>query len=55
MLTWILVGLVFWILGFGFVMALMRMASNEERASRHIERSLDPFSDVPITQTGSST
>ena len=54
MLTWILVGLAFWILGFGFVMVLMRMASDEDRAARHIERSLDPFSDVPITQFGGS-
>jgi hypothetical protein len=41
-------------LGFGFVMALMRIASDEERAARHIERSMDPFSDVPVMQLGSS-
>ena len=53
MLTWILLGLALWIVGFGFVMVLMRMASDEDRAARHEERNLDPFSDVPITQFGS--
>jgi len=52
MLTWIAVGLVFWIVGFGFLMALMRMASDEDRSARHVEKQLDPFSDVPVTQYG---
>ena len=54
MLTWILVGLALWIAGFGFVMALMRVASDEERGARHLERSIDPFSEVTITQQGRS-
>lgn len=54
MLTWILLGLALWSLGFGFVMVLMQMASDEDRAARHIERNIDPFSDVPITQFGTS-
>ena len=53
MLTWIVLGFALWSIGFGFVMALMWMAGNEDRGARHIERNLDPFSDVPITQFGS--
>jgi hypothetical protein len=52
MLMWIVLGLVGWALGFLFVMILMRMAGNEDRAARHEEKLLDPFSDVSITQTG---
>ena len=51
-MTWTLVGLALWIVGFGFVMVLMRMAGDEDRAARHEERNIDPFSDVPITQLG---
>ena len=54
MLTWIVLGLALWMVGFGFVMVLMRMASDEDRGSRRIERSIDPFSDVAITQFGRS-
>ena len=54
MLTWILLGLALWIVGFGFVMVLMRMAGDEDRGSRRIERSIDPFSDVAVTQFGST-
>jgi hypothetical protein len=52
MLTWTLLGLAFWMMGFGFVMVLMRMAGDEDRGARHFERSIDPFSDVRVTQTG---
>jgi hypothetical protein len=52
MLTWIAVGLAVWILGFGFVLALMRMAGDEDRTARHTERQMDPFSDVTVTQYG---
>jgi hypothetical protein len=52
MLTWTLVGLALWMVGFGFLMVLMRMAADEDRAARHIERSIYPFSDVPITRFG---
>jgi hypothetical protein len=38
--------------GFGFVMVLMRMAGDEDRAARHVERNIHPLSDVPITQFG---
>ena len=52
MLNWIVGGLVFWTLGFLFVLALMRMASDQDRAARHEELLLDPLSDVPVTQYG---
>ena len=51
-ITWIVLGIVGWALGFLFVMILMRMASDEDRAARHEEKLLNPFSDVSITQTG---
>jgi hypothetical protein len=50
--TWIVLGIVGWALGFSFVMILMRMAAGEDRAARHEEKRLDPFSDVSITQMG---
>jgi hypothetical protein len=52
MLSWIVWGLVCWTLGFLFVLALMRMAGDQDRAARHEEKLMDPFSDVSITQTG---
>jgi len=51
MFTWIMLGFVGWALGFLFVMVLMRMAGDEDRAARHEEKRLDLFSDVSITQT----
>jgi hypothetical protein len=52
MLSWILLGLVGWVLGFLFVMVLMRMSGDEDRAARHQQKRLDPYSDVSITQYG---
>ena len=49
---WIVLGFAGWALGFLFVMILMRMAGDEDRAARHEEKRLNPFSDVSITQTG---
>lgn len=48
----ILLGLVGWALGLVIVLALFRMASDEDRAARHAEKRFNPFSDVEITQTG---
>jgi hypothetical protein len=48
----VVLGIVGWVLSFLFVMILMRMAGGEDRAARHEEKRLDPFSDVSITQTG---
>ena len=52
MLTWIVLGFVGWTLGFLFVLVLMRIAGDQDRAARHEEKRLDPYSDVAITQFG---
>jgi len=36
-----------------FLFALMRTASEHDRAARHAERALRPFSDVPVTHINS--
>ena len=51
-LSWILLGLFAWVLGVAFVLALFKMSGDQDRAARHEEKQLDPFSDVTITQTG---
>lgn len=48
--TWIVVGLAGWVLALVFVLLLMRMAGQQDRAARHSEKRLDPFSDVTITK-----
>lgn len=48
--TWILLGLVGWGLGLVFLLLLMRMASRQDRAARHAQKRLDPYSDVTITK-----
>jgi hypothetical protein len=52
-LPWIVLGLVGWALGLMFVLILARMAGDQDRAARHQQKRLDPFSDVTITQLGS--
>ena len=54
MLTWIIGGLTLWALGFLFLLVLMRMAGDQDRAARHEEFLMNPLSDVPITRFGSS-
>lgn len=51
-LTWILLGLVGWGLGLLFLLLLMRMAGRQDRAARHAQKRLDPYSDVTITKIG---
>jgi hypothetical protein len=51
-LSWIVLGIVGWTLGLLFVLALMRMAGNQDRAARHAQKRLDPNSDVTITRFG---
>ena len=51
--TWILWGAVCWTAGFLIVLALFRMAGDQDRAARHAEKHLHPYSDVTITQIGS--
>jgi hypothetical protein len=49
-LGWILLGLVLWGLGSIFVFALFSMARDQDRAARHEEKRIVPYSDVTITQ-----
>jgi hypothetical protein len=49
---WILLGIVVWVLGALFVMVLMRMAGDQDRAARHSQKSVDPYADVTITRSG---
>jgi hypothetical protein len=51
-LGWILLGLVGWALGLVVVLALFRMSGDQDRAARHEQKRLDPYSDVTITRTG---
>jgi hypothetical protein len=49
---WIVLVLVGWALGLGFTLLLLRMASDQDRAARHQEKLLFPYSDVTITRIG---
>ena len=51
-LSWIVLGLVGWALGLAFVLVLMRMAGDQDRAARHEQKRIDPHSDVTITRSG---
>ena len=51
-LTWVVLGVVGWLLGLLFVLVLMRMAGDEDRAARHEQKRIDPYSDVTITRSG---
>jgi hypothetical protein len=51
-LNWIVLGLVGWALGLVLVLALFRMAGDQDRAARHEQKRLDPYSDVTITRAG---
>ncbi len=48
---WILLALVGWALGLLFLMILMRMAGDQDRAARHEQKRMDPYSDVTITRS----
>jgi hypothetical protein len=52
-LSWIMLGLVGWAAGLVFVLILMRMSGDQDRAARHEQKHLDPYSDITITQAGS--
>ena len=53
--TWIVVGLAGWAFALVFVLLLMRMAGEQDRAARRGEKKLDPFSEVTITKLDKST
>jgi hypothetical protein len=49
LIVWIVV---VWVLGALVAVILLRMAGDQDRAARHMEKELHPFSDVTITQSG---
>ena len=49
---WILLGVVVWGLCLLVVLVLMRMAGDQDRAARHAQKSLDPFTEITITRPG---
>jgi len=49
LIVWIAV---VWVLGALIAVILLRMAGDQDRAARHMEKELSPFSDVTITQNG---
>ena len=51
-LAWIMLGVVGWLLGLLFVLVLMHMAGDQDRAARHEQKRIDPNSDVTITRMG---
>ena len=51
-LSWILLGLIGWAVALLLILILMRMSGAQDRAARHEQKRLDPFSDVTITKVG---
>jgi hypothetical protein len=51
-MDWILLGIVGWVLCLLVVLILLRIAGDEDRAARHTQKSIDPYSDVTITRSG---
>lgn len=51
-LGWVLLGLVGWAFGLVILLALFRMSGDQDRAARHEQKRLDPYSDVTITRAG---
>ena len=49
---WILLGVVVWALCLLVVLVLLRMAGDQDRAARHTQKDVDPFSDITITRPG---
>jgi hypothetical protein len=52
-MDWIVLGFVGWGIGIMFVLILMRMAGDQDRVARHVQKDIDPYSDVTITREGS--
>jgi hypothetical protein len=51
-INWIVLGLVAWALGLLVVLTLVRVAGRADRAARHEQKRIDPYSDVTITRSG---
>jgi hypothetical protein len=49
--SWIVLGLVGWGVGLVIVLTLFRMSGDQDRAARHEQKRLDPYSDVTITRS----
>ncbi len=49
---WIVLGIIAWALGLMLVLALLRISGDQDRAARHAQKRLDPYSDITITQLG---
>ena len=52
MFDWIMIVLVVWFIGALVAIVLVRMAGDQDRAARHMEKAISPFSDVTITHHG---
>ena len=50
--SWILLGLIGWVLGLLLILIVMRMAGARDRAARYEQKRLDHFSDVTTTKGG---
>jgi hypothetical protein len=53
-LSLIMLGLVGWAVGLVFVLILMRMSADQDRAARHQQKRLVPYSDITVTEFGST-
>ena len=51
-LNWIVLGLAGCAFGLVFLVSLMRMAGDQDRAARHQQKRIAPHSDVTITRFG---
>ena len=51
-LGWYVLGFIAWAFGLTVVLALLRMSGDQDRAARHAQKRLDPYSDITITQLG---
>lgn len=49
---WIMLAVVGWGLGLLAILVLCRISGNQDRAARHAEKKLIPYSDVTITRFG---
>ena len=54
-LTWILLCALCWGLAFAFVLVLMQMSRDQDRAARREQRRFDPLADATITRTEDRT
>jgi len=50
--NWIMLGVLGAALGLLFVFTLLKMSAHQDRAARHNQKLLDPYSDVTITRFG---